>query len=404
MLKELRRIMTWGKGSPRKRILICLSHVLLWPLLLVPRLFWPWRRRAPLGDNPRILLIRIDGIGDLAMSSAIFPALRSRYPNGRIDLLTSDVAYPVGQLLLAEKWIDALWQMPLLHRKLKLYRALMRELRAIRYDAIVDLRSDMRNVLLAWLVGAPHRLGLFGSGMSYLLTDSLDIPEPHHQTEEPLALVRRLGVQQFDPWPRLPLQPEHLGQADRWLADHAVDRDRPIVAMHVGAFLPSKIWPLERFVEVGKRLRDDVGAQIVLVGGRSEIELAAEFQRQFDSPVAIAAGDASLVVTAGILSRCALMIGNDSGPAHVAGAVGCPVVVLFGNGNPRIYGVRSPHAALLQSPHPCDPRCNKTCARPERRCMLDLTVEQVAVAATSLIRAAPPAPAGSPSSRPPASN
>jgi hypothetical protein len=87
MLKEIRWIARSGKGSPRNRLIACILHVVLWPILLIPRLFWP--RGARGREVARILLIRVDGIGDLAMSSAIFPSLRRQFPNAQIDLLTS---------------------------------------------------------------------------------------------------------------------------------------------------------------------------------------------------------------------------------------------------------------------------------------------------------------------------
>jgi lipopolysaccharide heptosyltransferase II len=348
-------------------------------------LFWPRRALQAVPDLPRILLIRIDGIGDLTMSATIFPALRRRFPGGTVDLLTSEVATPIGQMLLDAKWIDSLFTMPLLHRTLGDHLRMAKVLRRRKYDVAIDLRSDVRNVILIWLSGAPIRLGLAGSGLDYLLTESIDLPVPHHQADEPDALVKRLGVEQLDRWPKLPLRDEDIAAADRWLAEHDVKDARPICAFHLGAFLPSKVWPLERFIEVARRLRSDLDAQLLVIGGKSEIDLANEFVKQLGGTVAVATGQAPLPLTAAILSRASVLVGNDSGPAHVAAAVGCPVVVLFGNGNPSHFGVRSPDAILMQSPHPCSLGCGKECARPATRCMLDLSVDMVTDAAKSLV-------------------
>jgi lipopolysaccharide heptosyltransferase II len=391
MPSELRRIMQVGKGTRAKRIVVCVLHVLLWPILLIPRMFWPRRSLNTVPDAPRILLIRIDGIGDLTMSATIFPGLRRRFPGGKVDLLTSEVATPIGQLLLKANWIDSLFTLPLLHRTLGDHLRMAKQFRARKYDVAIDLRSDVRNVLLIWLSGAPIRLGLAGSGLNYLLTESLDLPLKRHQADEPEALVKRLGVEELDRWPRLPLGDDDLAAADQWLVEHKLTRDRPICAFHLGAFLPSKVWPLERFIAVARRLRDEINAQLLVVGGKSEIDLAEEFSKQLGGEVAIATAATSLPLTAAILSRACVLVGNDSGPAHVAAAVGCPVVVLFGNGNPSHFGVRSENAILMQSPHPCSPGCGKECARPATRCMLDLSVDAVSEAARSLaLRTASP--------------
>ncbi len=119
--------------------------------------------------------------------------------------------------------------------------------RQLRYDAGVDLRGDIRNVMLLWLAGIPRRIGLAGSGLRYPLSDVVDLPEPHHQAEEAAQLVERLGAEPSGEGPRLPLQPEHLAAAQQWLLGHGRSRAGRS-ALHLGAFQPCKAWPLERFV------------------------------------------------------------------------------------------------------------------------------------------------------------
>ncbi|HMB96286.1 MAG TPA: glycosyltransferase family 9 protein, partial [Tepidisphaeraceae bacterium] len=324
MFGEIRRILHTGKGSPRKRPIAALLHATLWPILLIPRLFWPRRRSETLPPSPRILLIRIDGIGDLAMSSASFSALRKRYPDSEIDLLTSDSAKAIGELMKSSGWIDHVYTLRLYQRTFGQYRAMARQLRARKYDVGIDLRGDLRNILLIWLAGAPIRLGLTGSGLAYLLTQAIELPVPHHQSEEPAALVGRLGVEHVERWARLSLRAEDIAAADRWLTEQGVQSHRPLCAMHLGAFQPSKIWPLDRFIATAQRLQNETNAQIVIIGGKTDVELSQEFATRFAQPIFMAAGAMPLTVTAALLARCALLIGNDSGPAHVAAAVGCP--------------------------------------------------------------------------------
>jgi heptosyltransferase-2 len=197
-----------------------------------------------------------------------------------------------------------------------------------------------------------------------------------------------------DPWPRLPLRPTDFEAADRWMREQSLERARPIVAFHLSASIQARIWPLERFVAVARRLRERTSTQILVVGGKGESELAEEFARRVEGPVAIAAGKLGLAPTAALLSRCTVLIGNDSGPAHLAAYVGCSVVDLFSTANPACTRPLSPRAVIFTPTHPCDPRCDKTCARPASRCMLDHTVNAVADAAEKLIRQATPAHAG----------
>ena len=384
MLGDLRRIVKFRKGSRRKRYVVALLHVLLWPVLSIPRLVWPRRRRT---DVPRrIFLARVDGIGDLAMTAAVFPSLRRQFPDAEIDLLVSDEARPVAELFLEAGWISAIERLPLLRRGARAYWELSRQLRERGYDAAVDLRGDFRTVLLMWLAGAPQRVGLAGAGLNYLLTDPVDLPDPTHQAVESAEMIRQLGVEHVEPWPRLPLRESDLASADASLADHGINRDRPLCAFHLGAFYHVKLWPVERFAEVARRLISEFSAQVVVIGGPGEIELAEKFQSLVEHPIRIATGKTSLLTTAAILSRATVFIGTDSGPAHLAAGVGCPVVVLFGPAPPELYHPRSPAVVVLRPGHACDPRCDKHCARPATHCMLDHTPDTVAEAAGGLIR------------------
>jgi heptosyltransferase-2 len=399
MLAEIRRIIRTGKGGHRKRMVASALHAIGWPIFLLPRLFWPPRKvqQGPLPDDARVLLIRVDGIGDLAMTSMIFPALRRRFPRGCIELLTSSAAKPIAELLVAAGWVDALHVLPLLGRTLALHWKMAGELRTGRYHAAIDLRGDLRNILVMWLAGIPRRIGLPGSGWTYLLTDVVELSGErlHHQSDESRALVRQLGVTELDASPCLPLREEDLASADAWLTKRGVRTDHPICAFHLGAFQPSKVWPIERFVEVAQSLHREFDAQVLVVGSGEEAELASRFASQLPDFAFSAAGDTSLTVSAALLHRCAVLIGNDSGPAHLGTAVGCPVVVLFGPAPPERYRPLGKSVVLLRSPRPCEPGCDKVCVRPAEHCLLDVTVDEVARAAAEFVRrhAARPSPA-----------
>jgi ADP-heptose:LPS heptosyltransferase len=118
-----------------------------------------------------------------------------------------------------------------------------------------------------------------------------------------------------------------------------------------------------------------------------ERELAREFMAQVSHKTVSAVGAASLPLTAALLARSSVFIGNDSGPAHLAAGVGCAVVVIFGRGDPQTYRPLSPRVKAMIPSHPCFPGCNKTCVRPLQWCMLDHTADSVALAAESVFAA-----------------
>jgi heptosyltransferase-2 len=138
----------------------------------------------------------------------------------------------------------------------------------------------------------------------------------------------------------------------------------PLVAMHPGAgrYSPARIWPAERFAEVARALIDSRGADVVVVGGPDEVGLAAELGKQVKRPgrVHVFAGRTSVHVTAALIEMCDLFVGNDSGPMHIAAAVGTPVVAVFGSSNWAAWGPYvpedepSPHT-IVRRDLPCMP-------------------------------------------------
>jgi len=347
------------------------------------KLFWP-KRRTVISENPsRILLIRVDGIGDLVMVIGAIWALRQQHPGAKIDLLTSDAASTIANLLVDAKYIDRVYVLPLLNRTRVLQREMASTLRAQNYDVAFDLRGDMRNILIAWLANIPRRVGPAGTALSYLLTDRVIIPKGTHQLHECNQLFATLGSPEAfavdaKQQTQLPLRTGDLDEAKEWLEQNGRQPGKLLVAIHPSAFVPSKVWPLERFVEVAKRLLQNGDCQVVVVGGKAELDSARQFAEQVKPfEVIVATGQTSLLTTAAILARCAVMIGNDSGPAHLAASVGATPVVMFACVNVERYHPVTDKLVVLRPASPCDPKCDRTCATPDRHCMLEYTPDRV---------------------------
>lgn len=373
----------------RRRLLLIVMHlaglVLLRPVDFIFRIMRC--RPKPLGARRRILLMRIDGVGDMIMTTALFPSLRRAFPESRIDLLCSTLAEPLARAFLETADLNCVYSVPLKRVGFTTLRRLIVQLRANRYDVAVDLRGDFRNVLIAWLTGARYRYGLAYSGFDYLLTQSLSMDPIGrvHQVEEVAALGCLLGAE-VPLHPKMPLPIDARVFADQWLATHGAHPDRPVVAFHLGAGMPARIWPLERFIDVARDLQARYGSETVVLGAASDRSKAELFVRSLDRPALVAAGEVSLVQSAALLARASLFIGTDSGPAHLASSVGCPLVVLFGPGNSDVMRPCAPGIRIVRARHPCDPRChNVVCAVPDRHCLKTITSADVCAAADELL-------------------
>jgi lipopolysaccharide heptosyltransferase II len=371
--------------DPKRRALILALHaagrVVLWPFARVGRI--------PANPPQGILLMRVDGIGDFAMTSALFPALRRAYPDARIDLLCSTLAKPLAEVFANSGDLDHVYAVPLTGRSLAQNCRIVRELRKNRYDVAADLRGDFRNVLAAFLARVPQRYGFSYSGFDYLLTRVIRGPVEQvgavHQVGEVSQMCELLGAGPLTAGPGIEPPQRDRAFARKWLGQQRRDPDRPLIALHLSAGMPARIWPVQRFIEVARRLAGAHAAQFLVVGAAEDRPLADRFAAGLGEPALIAAGAANLVQSIALLEECDLFIGTDSGPAHMASAVGCPLIVLFGPGNPKVMRPYTDDSRIVRSPRACDRSCNnKTCVASES-CMKAITADDVIAAAETLL-------------------
>jgi len=179
----------------------------------------------------------------------------------------------------------------------------------------------------------------------------------------------------------------HFSRADEQQAEAMlVGAGAPLVALHVGAGYPSKRWPLERYAGLAAELHHRHGATAVLVGGGEDLPAVQQAAELISAPLLVAAGRLGLRATAALFARCSLFVGNDSGPAHLAAAVGTPTLTLFsGENESELWQPRGPRCETVQKRPPCYPCGLHVCPR-QHECMEAITVEEVLTAAERLMR------------------
>lgn len=304
-----------------------------------------WQRwigqRPSTYERPRsILMIQLDHMGDAVITAAVLPAIRKRYPAARLEMLASpwnrevfeisgvvDAIHVCSVNRFAQGWrphwlfMQALWGLRLRRRK---------------FDLAVDVRGELPLALIAWLAGAKRRVGWNCGGGGFLLTDSADYLPGRPEMESRLALLKLIDVAppievlQRGPW-LIPPAAARASIADRL---DAAGENRPFVVMHLGAGTAAKRWPAGHWRELIGCLIIEMAPCIVLIGGKQEQALAADvLQRRKWPGVEDWTGRLTLGETAAAIEQADLFIGADSGPAHLAAAVGTPAVVLFSGTN-----------------------------------------------------------------------
>jgi heptosyltransferase-2 len=196
-----------------------------------------------------------------------------------------------------------------------------------------------------------------------------------------LGLLRAFGEVNDFTYPRLYLTPPEIEAAQGLLAAGGWETGAPLVGLSPGAaYGPAKRWPPERFAGLAAGLEQEFGAGLVLLGGPDDRPVADELKNHFPGPVLDLVGQTDLRQALGVLSQLRLLITNDSGLMHAAGALGVPLVALFGSTDPQATGPFTDRATVLYHPWPCSPCLKRTCPT-DYECLTAISVAEVMAAA-----------------------
>ena len=345
----------------------------------------------------RILVVRLSAIGDVVMASGLIPALRAAWPQARIDWLTEPATVPLlrhhPDLNEVIAWPRAEWQRLWRERRLaSLWIAIRRfraELRGRRFDLVLDAQGLLKSGLMAWMTGAPRRVGLLSrEGSQWLMTERVGAPpgDDPRMSHEYRDLADYLGAPAGSF--RLALS---VGDAPRQVARAAlVEAGIPVAPAGRFAVLapfttrPQKHWFEDRWSGLAGALRAQ-GLVPVLLGGPGDRE-ASERIAAGDPSIVNLVGRLKLDETVAAIADASLLVGVDTGLTHMGTALNVPTVALFGSTRPYLDAM-SPRTAVLYQALDCSPcRRHPTCGG-AYHCMRHWTVDLVMAAARRLVPA-----------------
>jgi heptosyltransferase-1 len=370
---------------------------------------WPLKtlsRRRSRGLPSRVLLLRLERIGDFLMTLGAIRAVRAALPEAEIDLVVGSWNEPLARLIpeiTRIETLDASW----LARGAAgtpgatlVQRAM--DWRQRRYDLAINFEGDIRSHALMTLAGARRRVGHGHAGGGPLLTDVVAHDGRRHVADNALALVEQAvdlppgslpGPFAAEGRWRLPVPDDARRGARAMLAQLSGRLDGPHVAVHAPGGRLVKQWPVERFGEAAAALARELGASIVLTGAPGDETTVGDLERLLrarDVSVLRVQGAADLVMLAATLEQSRLLVTGDTGPMHLAAAVGTPVVAVFGPSMPWRYGPLVSAHRVVRVDLPCSP-CNRIRRPPERcqgripECLMAVGVAEVVEAGRSLL-------------------
>jgi ADP-heptose:LPS heptosyltransferase len=344
--------------------------------------------------------VRLRQIGDVVFTTPAIRGLRQRFPDAHLSYLVEPGAEAVVR---NNPHIDeVLVAAPGLRRDL----ALVRRLRAERFDLVIDFHGGPRASILAWLSGAPRRVGYDVPGRGWMYTTRVPRPRAlraRHSVENQWDLLVALDVPPPSPARdpvEMPVEASAARNVAARLAGAGVGPDDRLIVMHVSAGNPFRRWPESSFAAVAAGAAAERDRAVVITSGPSDraaaVRVRDEARRRLRAGAGriIECGELSLQELRAVIDRAALFIGGDSGPLHVAATSRVPIVALFGPTLPaRSAPWRDPalaSVAVETNGLPCRPCDQRRCEPGDFRCLTRIGPEQVIDAAGRLLRGSAP--------------
>jgi ADP-heptose:LPS heptosyltransferase len=367
----------------------------------------------------RILIRGTNWLGDAVMTTPALLRLREHFQDAHITLLTPEK--------LNELWLNH----PAVNGTISFVPgesvlSVGRKLRAGRFDLALVLPNSPRSAIEVWLAGIPQRIGYARPWRNFFLTNAIaprseavkmrkrsigeikvltrgtgfqpvnhpstgqrPVPPNSHQIHEYLHLTAALGANPAPLTPQLFVAPDETEVARKKIGLDKIAQ--PIFGLNAGAeYGPAKRWPVEKFIATAREIQKRTNCLWLILGGKGDLVVANRIESEIQSSkfkTVNLAGQTSLRELMSLLKLCRVLLTNDTGPMHVAAALGTPVVVPFGSTSPELTGPGlpgDPRHRLLKSDVPCSPCFLRECPI-DFRCMNGISVERVVEAVLQII-------------------
>lgn len=365
--------------------------------------------KLDLKNSQRVLIVKLDELGDSVMLTPFVRELRSGLPQAWITLVVKpqlkelwDACPYVNEVIAYDRQTG----LPNLHSHLSALSLARNRLWKKRFDLAIVPRwdADVYNAsFLAYFSGAAHRVGYsekvseykkqLNKGFDSLFTNVSDDTALKHDSVRNLDLLMGLGLKADDKKTELWVTQADMNAADELLASKGIQRDDLLVCLYPsGGSSVLKQWPVANFIELGRWVHKNYGAKIIIAGGPGDEKVCRELAEGVGNGAVSLCGGLALRSAASIFKKCCLFIGNDTGPTHMAAAMGIPVVAIFGSSCPHRFAPIGDNCAVLWKAYECGPcflhnhadRCVK-CVHNKTACLEAVTLVDLKRAVTAIL-------------------
>ncbi|HQL91556.1 MAG TPA: glycosyltransferase family 9 protein [Syntrophales bacterium] len=332
-----------------------------------------------------ILIVKLSAIGDVIHTLPSLAALRRCYPQAHISWVVEEAAadllsdHPMLDRVLVsrrKRWVRDLRECRSRASALREIREFLRAMRDRPYDLVIDFHGLFKSAVLVLLSGGKRRLGYdsLQEGSCLVLNERIPEDMTKHAVDRYLDLPRHLGCTTQKPEFPIALQEAHFERAAKLLSAFAVDTSGGFVAVSPVAYWETKLWDEAKFAAVCDRIVHELGLPVVFTGESPEGPIE-RIRALMQAPSASVAGQTSLRELAALYRKASVLLTTDSGPMHLAAAVGTPVVALFGPTSPDRTGPYGEGHVVIRRDLDCSPCFRKACKT--RECMQAIGVDEV---------------------------
>ena len=337
----------------------------------------------------RILVLRYRFIGDTILTVPFLRNLRRAAPDAYIAWVvapgSTDVVRGIPYVDEFLYWDPATSHADCRgeHRSFSAKHAFIQQLRARKFDKVYVLKRSMSSALLAWFSGAAERVGFNTEARGGLLTRKVPYRHDQHEVNNFLDVLRADGVPVTDDHLEAWLSEEEKGFGAEFFLQNGIAGTDAVIGLHPFAANQARAWHEDNFIEAANALQSRYGARIIIFGGSRDAELGKYMQDNISPRPVLAVGTTTLRQTMAILSRCHLLLCNDSGIMHLGAALNIPLVALFGPQSPVKFAPWGEKSRVLYSAFPCSPcrqKFFKECEpspRSKPHCMEAISVREV---------------------------
>lgn len=330
-------------------------------------------------DYRNILIVKLSAIGDVIHALPVAQALKQRFPASKLTWIVEKPAYDlltmnqhIDEILLFEKAKYKTWK-----GFVKYGPDLAKMLKAHHFDLVLDLQGLFKSAALAWLSGAPQRIGYCNMReLSWLVSKPVcGVHKDSHVIERYLDVARELGCEPGRPQYCLQPNAQAVEEVKQMLHAAGIMPGMSYIVMAPGTNWRSKCWPAAYYADLAGALTKKYQQPVILIGGQQDQERAQVIQANKTACIVNLIGKTNLKQLAGVLQRSRLFIGGDTGPMHLAAAMGTRVVALFGPSDAHRNGPFGDEHVVIRKNLNCSPCFKRDC--PDVQCMEQITAADV---------------------------